>query len=104
MKAGRIKTILDGLEPFLKTCKEANSCKKYLIKNKKRLNYPYFRKLGLCTSSGNVKSGCRHVMRVRVKQSDVNWTIQGANAIIALRCSKLSSRFDDFMAGHRESA
>ena len=104
LEAGRIDTILDKLEPFLKTCKEADSCKKYLIKNEKRLNYPYFRKLGLCTSSGIVESGCRHVIGARVKQSGMHWTVQGANAIIALRCSKLSGRFDGFMTGRRESA
>ena len=104
LEAGRIDTILDKLEPFLKTGKEADSCKKCLIKNKKRLNYPYFRKLGLCTSSGIVESGCRHVIGARVKQSGMHWTVKGANAIIALRCSKLSGRFDDFMTGRRKSA
>ena len=104
LEAGRIDTILDKLEPFLKKCKEADSCKKYLIKNKKRLNYQYFRKLGLCTSSGIVESGCRHVIGARVKQSGMHWTVKGANAIIALRCSKLSGRFDGFMAVRRKSA
>jgi hypothetical protein len=26
----------------------------------------------------------------------MRWTVAGANAIIALRCAKLSGRFDDF--------
>jgi hypothetical protein len=26
----------------------------------------------------------------------MHWTVKGANAIIALRCSKLSGRFEDF--------
>ena len=104
LEAGRIDTILNKLEPFLEECKEADSCHKYLIKNKARLNYPHFRKLGLCTSSGIVESGCRHVIGARVKQSGMHWTVRGANAIIALRCSRLSGRFDDFMAGRRKSA
>ena len=104
LEAGRIDTILDKLEPFVEKCKEANSCRNYLTKNRKRLNYPYFRKLGLCTSSGIVESGCRHVIGSRVKQSGMHWIVQGANAIIALRCSKLSGRFNDFMAGRRKSA
>ncbi len=104
LEAGRIDTIMDKLEPFVEKCKEANSCRKYLFKNRNRLNYPYFRKLGLCTSSGIVESGCRHVIGARVKQSGMHWTVQGANAIIALRCSKLSGRFDDFMAGRRKSS
>ncbi len=104
LEAGRIDTILEKLKPFLGQCEEAHSCKKYLMKNKDRLRYPYFRKLGLCTSSGIVESGCRHVIGARVKQSGMHWTVRGANAIIALRCSKLSGRFDDFMADRRKSA
>ena len=104
LEAGKIDTILEKLEPFVKKCKEADSCKKYLIKNRERLNYPHFRKLGLCTSSGIVESGCRHVIGERVKQSGMRWTVKGVNNIIALRCSKLSGRFDGFMNGRRKSA
>lgn len=86
MEAGRIDNILDKLEPFLKKCKEADSCRKYLIKNTVRLKYPRFRKMGLCTSSSIVESGCRHVIGARVKQSGMHWTVRGTNAIIALRC------------------
>lgn len=104
LEAGRIDSILKKLEPFLGKCEEADSCRKYLIKNKERLRYPLFRRMGLCTSSGIVESGCKHVIGARVKQSGMHWTVRGANAIIALRCSRLSGRFDDFMAERRKSA
>ena len=61
--------ILNKLEPFIEQFKEADSCHNYLLKKKARLNYPHFRKMGLCTSSSIVESGCRHVIGVRVKQS-----------------------------------
>ena len=92
LEAGRIDTILDKLEPFLGKCEEADSCRKYLLKNRKRLNYPYFRKLALCTSRGIVESGCRHVIGARVKQSGVHWSVRGANAIIDFLRSKLRGR------------
>ncbi len=104
LEAGRIDTILNKLEPFLGKYEEADSCRKYLLKNRERLRYPLFRKMGLCTSSGIVESGCKHVIGARVKQSGMHWTVKGANAIIALRCSKLSGRFDDFMAGRKKTA
>lgn len=104
LEAGRINNILNKLEPFLGKYEEADSCRNYLLKNKERLRYPLFRRMGLCTSSGIVESGCRHVIGARVKQSGMHWTVRGANAIIALRCNKLSGRFDDFMAGRRKSA
>lgn len=104
LESGRIDIILNKLEPFVKKCEEADSCRNYLIKNKERLRYPLFRRMGLCTSSGIVESGCRHVIGASVKQSGMHWTVRGANAIIALRCNKLSGRFDDFMADRRKSA
>jgi hypothetical protein len=36
------------------------------------------------------------VIGTRLKRAGIHWTVQGANAIIALRCYKLSGRFEDF--------
>jgi len=104
LEAGEIDAILEKLEPYLDDFKEAKSCRKYLINNRERLNYPKFKKMGLSTSSGIVESGCRHVIGARVKQSGMHWTVDGANSIIALRCSMLSGRFDDFMIKRKKSA
>jgi hypothetical protein len=32
----------------------------------------------------------------RLKRAGMHWTLRGANAIIALRCCRLSGRFEDF--------
>ncbi len=58
--------------------------------------YPEFRALGLCVGSGVVEAGCKVAIGTRLKRSGMHWTLAGANAIIALRCCKLSARFDDF--------
>lgn len=104
LEGGKIDTILEKLKPYTEDFKEAESCRKYLINNRERLNYPYFREMGLSTSSGIVESGCRHVIGARVKQSGMHWTVDGANSIIALRCSILSGRFDNFMTERKKSA
>jgi hypothetical protein len=41
-------------------------------------------------------NGCKVVVGTRLKRAGMHWTVKGANAIIALRCSKLSGRFEDF--------
>ena len=51
---------------------------------------------GLCTSSGVVEAGCKLAIGTRLKRAGMHWTTAGSNAIIALRCSKLSGRFQDF--------
>jgi hypothetical protein len=38
----------------------------------------------------------RWVIGLRLKRGGMFWTVQGADAIIALRCCKLSGRFEDF--------
>ena len=55
-----------------------------------------FRAQGLCVGSRVVEAGCKTVIGVRCKRAGMHWTVAGADAIIALRCCKLSGRFEDF--------
>jgi hypothetical protein len=68
----------------------------YFERNKKRMRYADFRKRGLFVGSGVLEAGCRTVIGQRLKQSGMHWTVRGANSIIALRCSILSNRWEDF--------
>jgi len=74
---------------------------RYLWNNRRRMRYPKFRRQGLCTSTGVVEAGCKVVIGTRLKRAGMHCTVPGANPIIALRCSKLSGRFEDF--GQRRS-
>ena len=73
----------------------------YFNNNRHRMRYDYFRSLGLCVGSGVVEAGCKVVIAQRLKRSGMFWSVVGANAIIALRCSLLSNRFDKFWARFR---
>jgi hypothetical protein len=75
----------------------------YFEKNKERMRYAQFRRRGLFVGSGVLEAGCRTVIGQRLKQSGMHWTVQGANSIIALRCSLMSSRWEDFWE-HRAAA
>lgn len=68
----------------------------YFEKNKGRMRYADFRKRGLFVGSGVLEAGCRTVIGQRLKQSGMHWTVRGANNIIALRCSIMSNRWEDF--------
>lgn len=68
----------------------------YFEKNKERMRYAHFRSLGLFVGSGVLEAGCRSVIGQRLKQSGMHWTVAGANKIIALRCSIMSNRWEDF--------
>ncbi len=60
------------------------------------MRYPYFEALGLCTSSGVVEAGRKVAAGTRLKRADMHWTRGSSNAIVALRCSRLSGRLQDF--------
>jgi hypothetical protein len=68
----------------------------YFDRNAPRMRYPEFRKLGLFVGSGVVEAGCKTVIASRLKCSGMFWTVDGANAIVALRCSLLNGRFENY--------
>lgn len=75
----------------------------YFEKNKQRMRYADFRNRGFFVGSGVLEAGCKTVIGQRLKQSGMHWTVSGANSIIALRCSLLSNRWEDYWE-HRASA
>lgn len=68
----------------------------YFETNTERMRYDVFRKRGLFVGSGVIEAGCKTVVGDRLKRSGMQWTVEGANQIIALRCCQLSGRWDDF--------
>ena len=75
---------------------EVRKCIGYLWANRRRMRYPAFRAQGVCTSTAVVEAGCKVAVGTRLKRAGMHWTVRGANAIMALRCCKLSGRFEDF--------
>ena len=93
---GRLQSLMHALHEHADQYPQARQCIHYIWKNRRRMRYPKFHEQGLCTSTGVVESGCKVVVGTRLKRSGMRWSIRGANAIIALRCHKLSGRFESF--------
>ena len=68
----------------------------YFTRNAKRMRYPKFRRMHLFIGTGVIEAGCKTVIGSRCKQSGMFWTLRGANAILALRCTELNGRFEDY--------
>jgi hypothetical protein len=96
LDAGQLHAIVHALRPHAAASAEATKCALYIFRNRARMRYPKFHAQGLCTSTGVLEAGCKVAIGTRLKRSGMHWTVNGANAIIALRCSKLSGRFQDF--------
>ena len=60
------------------------------------MRYAEFRRQCLFVGSGVAEASCKTVIGQRLKQSGMRWTVDGANAIIALRCCQLSNRWEEF--------
>jgi hypothetical protein len=101
---GRIELLVDWLREIAAEPADANPglTKEVLIEaeyfatNANRMRYPAFREQGFFVGSGIIEAGCKSIAGVRLKQSGMFWTVRGANAIIALRCSRHNGRFEDY--------
>lgn len=76
----------------------------YFERNAVRMRYPQFRRQQLFVGSGVIEAGCKSVIGSRLKQSGMFWTVRGANATIALRCNRLSRKFEDHWASRSKAA
>ena len=108
LKQGKIASITKQACEFLPQPSEAlEKAEKqiaYLEKNAERMRYLKFRKQGLFVGSGVVEAGCKSVIGQRLKRSGMEWSLPGANAIISLRCTTVSNRFDDYWEDRAASA
>ena len=96
LDTGRFRALLTAIRRQISRSDEARRCLHYFQTNQERMRYPEFHAQGLCTSTGVVEAGCKVAIGTRLKRAGMHWTVHGSNAIIALRCAKLSGRFQDF--------
>lgn len=93
---GHFDDLLKELSIHAPRIEAARLCLGYFETNRDRMRYPEFRKQELCVSSGVVEAGCKVAIGARLKRAGMHWTVDGANAIIALHCCRLSGRFEAF--------
>jgi hypothetical protein len=96
LDSGKFAVLLTAIRRQTSRSEEARCCLHYFQTNRERMRYPEFHAQGLCTSTGVVEAGCKVAIGTRLKRAGMHWTLRGSNAIIALRCAKLSGRFQDF--------
>ena len=107
LDSGRLPDLLRALRRQADRSDAARKCLQYIHRNRERMRYPAFEAMGLCTSTGVVEAGCKVAIGTRLKRAGMHWSIPGANSIIALRCCRLSGRFQDFWerrSEHRKAA
>ena len=73
----------------------------YFENNAPRMRYHWFRQCGLFVGSGVVEASCKTVIGQRLKQSGMHWSVNGADAIAALRCQQASRPEDQIWPARR---
>ncbi len=101
---GLVKILRDLRPASAERAKIVGNEAEYFQRNAERMRYPVFRAQGLFVGSGVVEAGCKTVIASRLKRSGMFWRVRGANAIIALRCSRLSHRFEDYWESRARAA
>ena len=96
LDAGQLDALLAAVRVHAPAHDEARKGLDFVTRHRHRMRYPDFRAQGLCVSSGVVEAGCKVDIGTRLKRAGMHWTVAGATAIIALRCCRLSGRFEDF--------
>lgn len=108
LEEGKIEALVKTLRALHPTSEElvrsVNNAADYFARNTERMRYPKFRTQGLFVGSGVVEAGCKTVIGTRLKRSGMFWTVRGANTIIALRCCRLSRRFEDYWESRARAA
>ena len=68
----------------------------YLENNRRRIDYPRYRALGLRVGSGQVEGACKTLVGARCKQAGMrNWTRRGAEGVLRLRAALQTGHFHE---------
>jgi hypothetical protein len=105
LEGGRIESLVRRLRSLSPATPEAAELLRhtadYFAVNAPRMRYPHFRQQHLFVGSGVVEAGCKTLIGSRLKRSGMFWRVQAANSIIALRCHRLSGKFEDYWENRR---
>jgi hypothetical protein len=105
LEGGRLKPLLQALRALSPTTPETAELVRheidYFTTNASRMHYPTYRRQHLFVGSGVIEAGCKTLIGNRLKRSGMFWRVSAANAIIALRCHRLSGKFEDYWEARR---
>ena len=61
------------------------------------MNYHHYLEWGYPIASGVIEGACRHVVKDRMERTGMHWTIEGAQAMLDVRCVELNGEWNEFM-------
>lgn len=104
---GRVGGVIGGLRQML--CKHALSGSKrkaleavitYFENNRQHMHYDEYLAAGYPIGSGVAEGACRHLVKDRMEQTGMRWTVEGAQSLLQLRAIYLNGDWSNFVV-HR---
>jgi len=101
---GGIKGVVSGVRQMAtkrhlsdKKLEKLEAACKYFEKNYHRMHYDEYLKQGMPIASGVIEGACRHFVKDRMERSGMQWSIEGAQAMLDVRAQKLNGNWDEFI-------
>jgi hypothetical protein len=101
---GGLKQITTKKQRNPTICRTLQQVVTYLKNHRHMMDYQTYLQKGYLISTGLVESACGSLVRDRMEQSGMRWTINGAKSILALRAVKKTQRLGTILANvHRHT-
>jgi hypothetical protein len=101
---GRVSYVVSGLKHRLRTEKLSGprrqvvrSAVEYLENNRDHLRYDEYLAAGYPIGSGVAEGACRHLVKDRMEQTGMRWTVEGAQAMLHVRALYLNGQWEEFL-------
>jgi hypothetical protein len=101
---GRVGYVISGLRRRLKAeklsgprRKVVRSAVEYLENNKANMRYDEYLAAGYPIGSGVAEGACRHLVKDRMEQTGMRWTMEGAQAMLHVRALYLNDQWEEFL-------
>jgi hypothetical protein len=101
---GRVGYVIAGLRRRLNGGKLGGAKRKvvksaveYLANNREHMRYDEYLAAGYPIGSGVAEGACRHLVKDRMEQTGMRWTVEGAQAMLHNRALYLNDRWEGFL-------
>ena len=101
---GRVGHVIGGLRQRLTKHRLTGSRRKtlesvitYLENNREQMRYDTYLEAGYPIGSGVAEGACRHLVKDRMEQTGMRWTVSGAQAMLHLRATYLNDQWENFI-------
>jgi hypothetical protein len=64
------------------------------------MHYDQYLAAGYPIGSGVAEGACRHLVKDRLEQTGMRWTVEGAQALLHTRALYLNGQWEDFLEYH----